>query len=475
MTWKLRDDQVDDLAFYQSWINTETPICANLNDPGTGKTPSVVVNQYRRALEGKRTVWVMPKSLIGKNVDEILRFSNFERRHIARLEGTTAAIQEEYGDPQKVVYLVNGARFSTMVRDGAFEGFDCIDVDELHMLFKGHVSERTQAFHKIALGACEGVLMTGTLLDGGLNAAWPAIHAIEPRYYPAGGTSFKSQHEVIDDYGKRTGWMNHAKIGSILAKHGVRRTFESIHGKQDVIPLTTWCSMSPLQEKYYLQFQEAAYIELQEYFISGALPGAAYHMTNAILDHPHIFRWEGQELNLVGAEETGKDAQSRAILSELHQNRDPVLVYSSRIPQQNKLRQICEEEGIPYGFLNGDASSKERDRVDQAFRAGDIEVIIASPKVASVGFNWQFCGNKEVCHVLNVSLPYLDSDYSQGYKRAIRGPRSKPLVVRTLAYPFTNDGKLMHMLEYKSQQAHTVDPSYEVVRFDKREPKLDEG
>ncbi len=472
MTWALRDDQIDDLAFYQSWLPTETPICMNLNDPGTGKTPSVIVNQYRRALEGKRTVWVMPKSLIGKNVTEILRFSNFERRHIAVLEGTPAKVQAEYSDPSKVVYLVNGTRFANMVEDGAFHGFDAIDVDELHMLFKGHESGRTQTFHKVAHGASEGIFMTGTLLDGGLNAAWPAIHALEPHYYPGGGRSFKNQHEIIDEYGKRTGWMNHAKIGAILARHGVRRTFESIHGKQDVIPLTVWATMSGMQKEYYEKFEEAAYLELEEYFISGTQPGVAYHISNAIMDHPHCVRWEGQELDLVTGEETGKDVQIRALVSEFLANGEPFLIYSSRIPQQERIKQICEQEGARIGFLNGASSLKTRTEVDETFRAGELHGIVASPKVASVGFNWQFCGGKEVCNVVNASLPYLDSDYSQGYKRAIRGPRTKPLVVRTLAYPFTNDIRLMYKLEYKSQQAHLVNPSYEKVFFDKREPKL---
>lgn len=472
MTWSLRDDQIDDLAFYQSWIGTETPICMNLNDPGTGKTPSVIVNQYRRALQGMRTVWVMPKSLIGKNKVEILRFSNFEEKHIAVLDGSTAKIAEEYCDPNKAVYLVNGNRFGTMVQDGAFHGIDAIDVDELHMLFKGHSSARTDAFHKVAHGASEGVLMTGSLLDGGLNPAWPAIHAVDPRYYPMGASSFRDQHEVYDDYGKRSGWMHHAKIGAILQRHAVRRSFKSIHGDQAVVPLTVWTEMTGLQKEYYEQFEEAAYIELDNYFISGELPGVAYNMTNAIMDHPHSIRWEGQELDLTQGQDTGKDIQLRAIVSELHANREPFLLYSSRVAQQKRIRDICENEGLRVGFLNGDASLARRSKVDQLFVAGELDCIVASPKVAAVGFNWQFCGGKEVCHVINASLPYLDSDYTQGYKRAIRGPRSKPLIVRTLAYPFTNDVKLMHKLEYKSMQAHLVDPSYERVYFDKREPKI---
>lgn len=81
----LRDYQVRDLAYY---IANER--CLNLSDPGTGKTPSVCAYTYWMwNYQGQRTIWVMPTSLLEKNRDELLRFSNFQPVDIAIIQGRT--------------------------------------------------------------------------------------------------------------------------------------------------------------------------------------------------------------------------------------------------------------------------------------------------------------------------------------------------------------------------------------------------
>lgn len=70
--------------------------------------------------------------------------------------------------------------------------------------------------------------MTGTLIDGRLSSAYPAIRVIEPRYY-ASYKNFLYQHAITDDFGTVIEWTNHAKIKRILAREAVAMTFEEAY------------------------------------------------------------------------------------------------------------------------------------------------------------------------------------------------------------------------------------------------------
>ena len=71
----LRGHQVADLTYY---MMPGSEKCMNLSDAGTGKTGSVCVRAYQLSLDGVKTAWAMPKSLLKKNKDELIEFTNLE-------------------------------------------------------------------------------------------------------------------------------------------------------------------------------------------------------------------------------------------------------------------------------------------------------------------------------------------------------------------------------------------------------------
>jgi hypothetical protein len=462
MSMVLRDYQLDHLAFYMRWVGTETPICMNLSEPGTGKTPSVVINQYRRAMEGIQTLWVMPKSLIMKNVDEIMRFSPLERKHIGVLDGTPANIEAEFDGGTKAVYLVNGTRFDKMEREGAFDTLGALDVDEIHMLFKGADSMRTKSFHSMAFRVNEGVLMTGSLMDGGIAPAWPSIHAVDPRYYPGGYNAFKAHHSYQSRYDNKTHWINHEKVSTILERHSVRKVFDN--RDQFLLPVT-WTDPNSEQKQALKDWEEKASIEIEKMFVTNAQPGVAYHAMRAILDHPNEINIEGETVSLCKVEDTQKYHRLEATLYE-HLSMDlPLIIYSALRPQQRWIAALCEKVGISYMLMDGNTSLDKRAKIDESFREGSHLVTIASYKVAAVGFNWQILGGKELPRVINMSLPYLPDDIVQGFRRGIRGPRNRTLLVESYVSNTKFERRLMSRLKEKSQQSNMTDASYPILEM----------
>lgn len=464
----LRVDQLADLAFYMARKK-----CLQLAEPGVGKTPSVAVNQFARWQTNQmRTLWIQPKQLMAKNEREICRFTPFTSLDTAIIDGSPKKVKAALNSGAKVL-LVGPDRFR-MIADQLPSDIRAVDTDEHHMCFGGPGSSRTLAFYDLARRMEEMVLMTGTLVNGRLDSAYSAIHAIEPLYYPMGYDQFLSEHAILDDYGRPTSWHNHDRIRQILAKHAIYRTFNSVYGNQEIVMEMDWVAMSDRQRVMYDKFEEDAYLELEDFMINGTLPGVATIRARQIMEHPNVFpnllEEGGPPVDICPGHRPAKLDALEIHFEDHIRTRTPLLTFAFFRPQQREIAALARKMGLRVGMMTGETSGADRDRNDKAFVNGELDLLVASYRVASVGYNWQFSGDRQVNHVINASLGYLDSDVIQGFRRTVRGDRKGiPLRVTTMAYLNSLDTKNMAIIERKSRDANMVEPTREILRFNTHE------
>lgn len=461
---QLRFDQIADLSFFM-----REPKCLDLAEPGTGKTGPVTVNQFARWTgQQMRTAWVMPKQLIAKNIREICAFTPFTTDDVVSVDGTPKKVRKALQSGAKV--LLMGPDRLKLAGDNLPSDVRALDIDEFHLCFGGANSARTQAFYEVQRRVDQSVMMTGTLVNGRLDTAFPAINCIDPRYYPLGWDSFIADHAYVDNFGTPYHWHNHERLRKILGKHAIYRTFESIFGKQEVVPQVQWCAMNDKQRELYDKFEADAYLELEDFIINGTLPGVATIRARQIMEHPNQFpNLMDKKLPPVDIMPGERPSKLEALEIHFEDHKrlgTPVIVYSFLVPQQLEIAALAKKMGLRTGLMVGTCSPEERDQVDKDFIAGKFDVLSASAKISSVGYNWQFAGDHEVDHVMFPSVGYWDSDITQGFKRAIRQKRKKPLRVTTLAYMDSIDPKILAINERKSRDAHLVEPTREVWRFD---------
>jgi len=445
----LFDWQIDDLAFYM-----KNERCVNLSDPGSAKTPTVCV--YLEWLWNKKkckSIWTMPKSLMRKNRDELLRFTNFTKADIAIVDGTPAVREEIMNRPAKV-FIMGFKRFSDdwkKIRTLHPE-IDMVAIDEVHMGFKSHNSQRTKELF-VAMRSIKHFLpMSGSLIDGRLDSAYPTIHIIEPRYY-TNHWSFMAQHAISDEYGRVIMWSNHEKLGRIFKRHGIRRTFESVwKDAQKPVIITERVEMSEKQRKIYNEFEEKAILELEDGYLEGFNPAVNAIRCRQIMAHPETFKL------LKEGEITGKDEALQVHLEDHINKKEPILIYAALVPEQERIAKICTDAGFKVGLMNGATSAPDRSDIDEKFRSGEIDCIVGSPQVAAVGFNWG-----HIDHVVFTSLNYQNVDFVQAYRRAIRGARKKPLRVTVLEYADSIDQRIFQIVNKKSLDLAKVDSSYDVL------------
>jgi hypothetical protein len=293
---QLRDYQVVDLAFYMSH-----PRCGNFSDPGTGKTPSVCVYLGWLWDEKKvRSIWAMPKSLLRKNLQELRDWAPHIEAVI--VDGTPQQREKQMQTDAKVFlmgydcFARNWERLVALHPD-----IDCLVGDEWHMGFKSDGSQRTQSMYRFMDRTTHLVAMTGTLIDGRLDAAYPFIHTIEP--YIGGYDGFRMRHAMEDDYGKVVEWIRPKEVGAILGRHAIRHTFEEAYGPEAKVVVVERVEMTPKQREFYDEFEAAALLELEDSWLDGTLPGVNLIRCRQLMEHPQTFGPPLDTIKLTGKEE----------------------------------------------------------------------------------------------------------------------------------------------------------------------------
>lgn len=441
LDFQLRPYQAAQLAFH---IKERRSL--NLSDPGTGKTPTACLYiQYLVEVENASVAFVMPKSLLKKNYEEIFNFTSLTEEQVAVVDGGPKKREDIYKRKGCRVFLMG---FDCFAREWTKlpKDFNAVVVDEFHMGFKSNNSKRTQSFYKAMARATYFLGMTGTLIDGRLSSAYPAIRVINPGYY-ANYDSFLYQHAIMDDYGNPIYWTNHDKIKRILARHAVKTSFaEAYKGSPKPIIIAEKCEMDKKHYELYKEFEDTALLELEDKYLDDSGSGGVHQMRcRQIIEAP-------ESIGITDKLDLGKDEMLRVHLEDAKNDGKPLLIFSVFVAEQERIKKICEDEyGFRVGLINGSVSGKRRAEIDNQFRNGELDIVIGSPETMAVGFNWE-----HVDTVIFVSIDYKDSNWRQAIQRADRGTRKYPLRVYRLYYPVKVEARLWQIITNKQEDNRKV-------------------
>ena len=226
--------------------------------------------------------------------------------------------------------------------------------------------------------------------------------------------------------------------------------------------------MEPEQRRMYDEFHKLAIVDLDKFFLDGSQPGVSFIRARQLMEHPNRFpdlTSPGDFIDIIPGRKPGKEELLELHLDDHQDSGKPLIIYSSMIPQQESIAAELTRRGIKFGRIHGGMSLNQSDKVATDFEEGHIQVMVCSPACADVGFNWQFCGEQEVDHIIFMTTDYLDTTITQAIRRAIRGKRSTPLRVTFFEYEDSIDQKIFAIIHAKSVEANKVDPSRPVLQL----------
>jgi hypothetical protein len=303
--------------------------------------------------------------------------------------------------------------------------------------------------------------MTGTIINGRLNSAYPSIQVIQPKLYGGGYHHFMARHAVEDSCGRTVAWCGHHLLAPFFGKYAIRHSFEKIYGKEAKVILHEKVPMHPAQREAYDEFEETALLELEQTWLDGSFSKAVHLIRcRQIMEHPQTL---GAPLDAI--ERTGKEERLLVHLENCKQSGKPMIVFASMVAQIERAAEVASKLGLRVGMIHGGVSAKKRFDIDEQFRAGTLDVVIASPATTAVGYNWG-----HVDTMVFMSLDYMDSSFRQGYRRAIRGVRGKPLLIYILQYEnCAVEDRIFGIVQKKADMANEVDKT--VQKLDILPPK----
>lgn len=427
-TLSLREYQIEHLGFA---FNQNRSF--NLGEAGTGKTPVGCLWVYERSKD-KQVIWAMPKSLLVKNYHELLLWSDLEPHQIMLIDGTPKHRSQQFANKETRVFIMGFDAFTNNYREMVqlFPNLYHLCVDEWHLGFSTHGEPKRnrpgeffgpQRTHNMYMFMARGgdlLGMTGTFINGRLNSAYPGIKLVNSLYYPT-YNNFMLWHAMLDEYGNPFMWKNHDRLQEIIDTHSRRITFEDAYGKEKKEIFAEMCTMSPSQGKAFKEIRERGITELEEGFLEADNEAVALQRGFKIMQAP-------EEFGLKQNKEDGKDAH---IISHLETHKfegKPLIIFDTVITAHKRYKELCEKLGLRAEIINGTVTTR-RGEIDHKFRHGQIDVLICSPAVAGVGFNWG-----HVDHIIFACFDWQDTSFIQNYRRALRGVRETPVRITLLVY-----------------------------------------
>lgn len=436
---QLRDYQVKQLQYHLSADRT-----INRSEPSTGKTPTVCVYmKIKYQTEGKKAVFVMPTSLFGKNKEEVMKWCDYSESEIGMCNVGPEKRKEVYRDSNVKCFIMSfdcfAKEWDLLPRD-----VDVVLIDEFHLGYSTHKSNRTQSYYRSSRRFKHFIIMTGTLIDGRYNSAYPAIAIIEPRYYLT-HDNFMRYHGVFNNFGQVVAWRNPDKLKEILRRHScgisVREAYKD--RKEDII-IFEKCMMDETQRKAYLEMEKDALVELEDSYIDARDSGGVKQIRcRQILSCPEALGIK------IGT--NGKDEMLKIHLEDAVAYKKPLLIFSIFEAEQERIVSICKEKGLRVALINGSVSSTKRFQIDKDFREGKLDVVVGSPATCSIGFNWE-----HVDRVIFTSCDYKDSTFKQSIARGNRGTRPEPLKVYILDYGTKVEKRIMDIIKRKSSESKKI-------------------
>ena len=431
-------------------VARQTNNCADLSEPGTGKT----LVQIELMLE--RNVWpvlvVCPKSIMEAVWQEQLKEFNLTpiilNNGSQAVKNTIAAFKPIYpndsSDTVKYdVFIINYEMVSLVINELMMIPWQYIILDESTKI-KSPTAKRSKAIMKLRQMPSYKSIMTGTVAPNGLQDAFNQFKFIEPRIFGESFYAFRQR------YFTQGGYMNYewfprpdslerfkTKINGISIQHHKRDC-------ADLPPLvkeTRYAVMERDQETCYNAMKEECLVALNE-----TTSITAPFVTTKLMKLRQIasgFIYTDKDTYKV-TKANPKGIVLKEILEELKEEK--VIIFAHFNETINYLHDLLKEKSVMF-------YGPQKQVAVEMFKK-NIQYFIANPASAGHGLNLQFCSN-----VIYFENDFNLENYLQSMQRIERIGQKNKMTVFYIIVKKTLEGYILSKLEKKEDINKKLDIS----------------
>ncbi len=337
------------------------------DDMGLGKTIQTIaflLSELERDIEP--ILIVTPASLLYNWLNEFQTFASSINVEI--VEGSKSSRAEQLAKLKKnQVYLIS---YQTLRQDAdLLQGnlFHTIILDESQMI-KNYTTKVSQAVRK--LNRKSMFALSGTPLENSVDELWTIFQTILPGFFPA-------LHKFKE--------VDHQSIASLIRPFLLRRLKKDVARElPEKIETNLYSELTTEQKQIYLAYVEKIQAELA----SGGLNQGEEHIR--LLAGLTRLRQICCDPRLFMPDYTGESSKFTQLFDTLRtalQGEKRVLIFSQFTSMLQLIAEGCEEQEIPYFYLDGKTNAKKRVDDVMAFNQGEKNVFLISLKAGGTGLN----------------------------------------------------------------------------------------
>lgn len=430
------------------------------NEPGLGKSASAI-----RAFDGGHNLVIAPSLVIegGTWVDELEKFSDNPNSWTVApysiLNARKATVGENGGKGSKPVHVLRPE----------YRGhWDAVVVDEAHYT-KGRKTSWTWAVEEIGKSADNVLEMTGTPIPNWAHEMWTLLRVIRPHeahpgkplgsfwrwaaeWFDTSPTRFSNGNPVVGEMLactpqclERPSWDPCSHYHSFVrANLGPKFRRMLRDDCLDLPPMTRQTVEVPLDatgRKVYRELKKDFISEVDGEEVIAWSQGAKNVMLDKLTTSPWL-------LNKIGKPKGGKLEMLRY---DLESRSRPTLVLAHYRDSVEACTQVARDVGCRTEMVHGGVSDKDKGRHIQAFKNGELDVLVGSLETLAEGLTLTVADM-----AIFVEMSYKPSRNEQARFRIHRIGQTRPVSIREYVTPATVDAKKRILLDTKTDRQMRV-------------------
>ncbi len=438
---ELRDYQLEGYQWMARLAHWGAGACL-ADDMGLGKTIQALTLILSRAMNGP-TLILAPTSVCMNWLEEaqrfaptlnVLHFGLGDRQKIIEQAGAFDLVVCSYGLLQTEAELLITKQWQTIVADEA-------------QAIKNGLTKRSQA--AMALQADFKIVTTGTPIENHLGELWNLFHFINPGLLGS-LKKFNERYAQAIENNKDHATQQHLK--KLLRPFILRRL------KSDV--LKELPSKTEITLHVELSKEERTFYEAMRRNAMEAMKAAQEEGQQAGQQHLKILA-EIMKLRracchpkLVMEDSPLSSAKLQAfeeLIEELIAGRHKALVFSQFVGHLHIIRDLLDQKGINYQYLDGSTSIPKRKKAVTAFQGGEGDVFLISLKAGGSGLNLTAAD-----YVIHMDPWWNPAVEDQASDRAHRMGQTRPVTIYRLVAKDTIEDKIVNLHAHKRDLASSL-------------------
>ena len=409
------------------------------DEMGLGKTIQAIAATeiFANHFNVKKVLIICPTSLKFQWKREIEKFCD---RKASVVEGLIHKRKELYRNASFYKIISYGVCRKDLDFINSFKP-DLVIIDEAQRI-KNWKTQTAQSVKKIKSEYT--IVLTGTPLENKIDEIHSIIEYID-RFKLGPLFRFLYNHQIMDEYGKLKGYKNLREINLTLSDILLRRTKKEIINqlpgridKNFFVELTK--EQAEDHKSYYDEVCKLVNKWIRQGFLSESERESLLMLLNCmrmVSDSTYILNQNTNHGN--------KISELKELLSELLQNEDNKIVIFSQWKRMFELViKELEKLNIPFVYLNGDISAKQRKQIIDAFQDNHEIKIFLSTDAGGVGVNLQSANI-----LINLDLPWNPAVLEQRIGRIYRLGQKKHVNVFNFISHLSIEHRILHLLDFK--------------------------